>query len=448
MPNYRYVADTTFKPFTYDELYAPIKAREEEHDKAELAAMTLQEQIADLQGVDLGSPERNAMLSDFKRTLDEVYNQLGESGITPDLSRRLHGLKRDYARDILPIIKKVDALNLAEETRSKLTSENPNIQFKHSLPTIGQAIDGAKIDQGYWDTGKITLSIEEQVIPLISDLLSREKTLGDKEMYRSNIEHIKNNLRSNNAGFMPEGFNVDSIVNTLFNNLYDKELLSRAQRENALYNLDPSNRNNRNNGNRDNSGSRGNSGNGGTRRTTENLDFLNPKDASGNLKAGWKETDGVLTITDEALRNKVESYVLDNIKEGDRLVSPIIETEHGYKFKNTRDFNFDGDNYTAKNYEAYHSALAKKYSPKTMSVLIFPEGAETLEAITPRSSYIDPDTEEEYTPKQGDLVKVESTVIYRTPALKAWQARHPEGTIYKTVYNGKTLYVAKYNSDI
>ena len=441
MPNYKYVANSTFKPFTYDELYAPIKAREEAHDKAELAAMTLQEQVADLQGVDLGSDERNAMLNNFKRSLDYVYNQLGESGITPDLSRRLQGLKRDYARDILPIIKKVDALNLAEETRSKLTSENPNIMFKHSLPTVGQAIDGAKIDQGYWDTGKITLSIEEQVIPLISDLLSREKILGDKENYRSNIEHIKNTLRSNNTDFMPEGFNVDSIVNNLFNTLYDKELLSRAQRENALYNLDPSNRNN-------NRGTRGNSGGGGTRRTTEDTSFLNPRDASGNLKREWKEDAGTLTITDDVLRNKVESYVLDNFNDDARVISPIIETEHGYKFKNTRDFTFDGDTPTPKNYDAYVTALRKKYRPTTLSVLVFPQGAETLNDIKPMSSY-DLGTGDTYTPKAGDLGSpLSATTIFRNPALKAWQDRHPEGFIYAVERGGKTMYIAKYNTEI
>lgn len=441
MPNYKYIANSTFKPFTYDELYAPIKAREEEHDKAELAAMTLQEQVADLQGVDLGSDERNAMLNNFKRSLDDVYNQLGESGITPDLSRRLQGLKRDYARDILPIIKKVDALNLAEETRSKLTSDNPNIMFKHSLPTVGQAIDGAKIDQGYWDTGKITLSIEEQVIPLISDLLSREKILGDKENYRSNIEHIKNTLRSNNTDFMPEGFNVDSIVNNLFNTLYDKELLSRAQRENALYNLDPSNRNN-------NRGTRGNSGGGGTRRTTEDISFLNPRDASGNLKAGWEEPNGVLTIKDDVLRNKVESYVLDNVKEDTRLISPIIETEHGYKFKNNRDFTFNGDTPTPKNYDAYVTALRKKYRPTTLSVLVFPQGAETLNDIKPMSSY-DLGTGDTYTPKAGDLGSpLSATTIFRNPALKAWHDRHPEGFIYAVERGGKTMYIAKYNTEI
>ena len=441
MANYNLVTTGTFQPFTYDELSAPILAKEKEHEASELAAMTLQEQVADLQGVDLGSDERNAMLNNFKRSLDDVYNQLGESGITPDLSRRLQGLKRDYARDILPIIKKVDALNLAEETRSKLTSENPNIMFKHGLPTVGQAIDGAKIDQGYWDTGKITLSIEEQVIPLISDLLSREKILGDKENYRSNIEHIKNTLRSNNTDFMPEGFNVDSIVNNLFNTLYDKELLSRAQRENALYNLDPSNRNN-------NRGTRGNSGGGGTRRTTEDISFLNPRDASGNLKAGWEEPNGVLTIKDDVLRNKVEYYVLDNVKEDTRLISPIIETEHGYKFKNNRDFTFNGDTPTPKNYDAYVTALRKKYRPTTLSVLVFPQGAETLNDIKPMSSY-DLGTGDTYTPKAGDLGSpLSATTIFRNPALKAWQDRHPEGFIYAVERGGKTMYIAKYNTEI
>jgi hypothetical protein len=368
MPNYKYVANSTFKPFTYDELYAPIKAREEEHDKAELAAMTLQEQIADLQGVDLGSSERNALLSDFKRTLDEVYNQLGESGITPDLSRRLHGLKRDYARDILPIIKKVDKLNLAEENRSKWMSENPNIRFKHSLPTIGEVIDGAKIDQGYWDTGKVTLSIEEQVTPLISSLLSGDNNLKSKEGYINDITAIKDKIRNSNPEFMPEGFNSDSIVDGIFNDLYYKEWLRRAQKENMQYEM-----NNRGKTPRPSNGGKPGSPSNAKPKGSE---ILNPFDAKGKPKEGWEIKNGTPVVTDEKLLNDILVYIRSNMKEDARIRTPYFPLEGGAKIKNTIDFTFEGSNeaYNPIDQDAYREAWRAIRKPNAVRALRVDDG--------------------------------------------------------------------------
>jgi hypothetical protein len=368
MPNYKYVANSTFKPFTYDELYAPIKASEEAHDKAELAAMTLQEQVADLQGVDLGSDERNAMLNNFKRSLDDVYNQLGESGITPDLSRRLHGLKRDYARDILPIIKKVDALNLAEETRSKLTSGNPNIMFKHSLPTIGQAIDGAKIDQGYWDTGKITLSIEEQVTPLISDLLSRDNDLKSKKDYINDITAIKDKIRNSNPEFMPEGFNSDSIVDSIFNDLYYKEWLRRAQKENMQYEM-----NNRGKTPRPSNGGKPGSP---SKAKPNGSEILEPYDAKGNPKKGWEVKNGIPVVTDKKLLNDILAYIRSNMEENARIRTPYFTLKGGTKIKNTIDFTFEGSNeaYNPKDQFAHREAWRAIRKPNTIKALRVNDG--------------------------------------------------------------------------
>lgn len=363
MANYSLVTTSTFQPFTYDELAAPILAREKEHKASELAAMTLQEQIADLQGVDLGSDERNTMLNDFRRTLDEVYNQLGESGITPDLSRRLHGLKRDYARDILPIIKKVDALNLAEETRSKLTSENPNIMFKHSLPTIGQAIDGAKIDQGYWDTSKVTLSIEEQVAPLISDLLSQESTLKSKESYADKLTAIKDKIRNSNAGFMPEGFNSDSIINNTFNDLYYNEYLRRAQEEDIKYARD-------NRGKNPYPGGRGKSGNNSNRVITDN-EVLNPYKANGELKEGWKMEYNVPVPIDTKVLSDILTYIKSNVEERERRRTPYFPLLGGAQIENTIDFTFEGDNQVPKpkDQNAYKEAWRAIYKPNMVRAL-------------------------------------------------------------------------------
>lgn len=405
MANYNLVTTNTFQPFTYNDLAAPILAKEKEHEASELAAMTLQEQLADLQGVDLGSEERNTMLNDFKRSLDEVYNQLGESGITPDLSRKLQGLKKDYARDILPIIKKVDVLNLAEETRSKLISENPNIMFKHSLPTIGEAIDGAKIDQGYWDTGKITSSIEERVTPLITNLLSQGVTLERKDKYNDKLTAIKDSIRNSNTDFMPGRFNSDAIVNSVFNDLYQQEWLIRDQQESMQYNRD----------NRRDSSSK---------EVKDPYEFLKSHDAQGNLKSTWGtlKSTGEFVVVDHDLKESILSYYEETLGRDEMLRTPIFRPRKGERIENTRYFDFTSGVPEPRNPAQNIAAWRKLYPADTIRRI----------SVTPGTSNLS--FEEFVTDDEGNRVKVsfegdEVDVNTLPREIQNFLAEHPEADI-------------------
>lgn len=418
MANYNLVTTGTFQPFTYDELSAPILAKEKEHEASELAAMTLQEQIADLQGVDLGSDERNIMLNDFKRTLDSVYNQLGESGITPELSRTLQGIKRDYARDILPIIKKVDKLNLAEENRSKWMSENPNIRFKHSLPTIGEIIDGAKIDQGFWDTSKLTLSVEDRVTPVLANILAREKNLGDITKYDHILTNLKNELRSSESLSMPEDFDVDSIVNNVFNNLYMQEYSMRAQREAIEY--EKKHRGSRIYNSRNNN------------NVNVNVGSLKPYDSNGELNEGWVlDDDGELTITDEKLRNAVHEYVLKNTK--DAILYPYIDW-YGYKVPNSNNFEFNESGHKPKDSDAYRKELLSEYTPNRTGMLGF-SGSSPEYTVT----HI------EKVPDGAEVVTAND--VKHIPALINWLKNHEEAELYRYKEGDGTFrYITRYSN--
>lgn len=410
MANYNLVTTGTFQPFTYDELAAPILAREKEHEASELAAMTLQEQIADLQGVDLGSDERNIMLNDFKRTLDSVYNQLGESGITPELSRTLQGIKRDYARDILPIIKKVDKLNLAEENRSKWMSENPNIRFKHSLPTIGEVIDGAKIDQGFWDTSKLTLSVEDRVTPVLANILAREKNLGDITKYDHILTNLKNELRSSESLSMPEDFDVDSIVNNVFNNLYMQEYSMRAQREAIEY--EKKHRGSRVYNSRSNN------------NVNVNSNRFNPYDSNNNLNKGWDKEGDELIVTDEALLNELFNSA-DNA-----IIHPRIKLGD-YTVRNTRDFIFEGNTYKPKDRETYMKVLRKEYPLNRYGILKYNNLA---------NDYVITNLKE----IPEGATKLTPNNVKDNSALINWWRDNPEAEVWK--YGDPPQYIIHYSS--
>lgn len=236
MANYNLVTTSTFQPFTYEELAMPIKAMKEEHDNAELALLTLQEQMAELEGKDLGN--LTPQYKNFKLRLDNINNQLSTKGITPEVSKELQLLRRDYLSTISPIVKKVDELNTANTFRQKLISENPEIKFNSPIPTIEESLSGIEIDQGYFDPAKMRSAIVSNIAMPMENMLKGEASLKDRINYNDYIESTINNIKESYGDRIPGDFSVEDVVYNTFHNLYDTERSKRllySKKSNAGY---------------------------------------------------------------------------------------------------------------------------------------------------------------------------------------------------------------------
>lgn len=134
------VINSQFRPFTYDEMVKPLVQYKEAYDKVEqdysdLAAQT--EMWKDIVN-QTNSPEAYAMYKDFSDRLNVAVEDFSHG---MNLSNRgaLLGMKRDYAKSIVPIAMANEAMKSANDFRAKagadaifeVTDYNSLDQFLH-----------------------------------------------------------------------------------------------------------------------------------------------------------------------------------------------------------------------------------------------------------------------------------------------------------------------------
>lgn len=124
------VLNSKFKPFSYQEMLAPIMQAQEAHDKADAEINTLLENAA-LNASSFGPNDtaEKAIYDDLIGRLKDASDQLSNRGINPSLKREISNINKEYRTSLLPIQKKLTKrAELAAEQR-KLQSSNPYIRF-------------------------------------------------------------------------------------------------------------------------------------------------------------------------------------------------------------------------------------------------------------------------------------------------------------------------------
>lgn len=130
------VLNSKFKPFSYQEMLAPIMQAQEAHDKADAEINTLLENAA-LNASSFGPNDtaEKEIYDDLIGRLKDASDQLSNRGINPSLKREISNINKEYRTSLLPIQKKLTKrAELAVEQR-KLQSSNPNIRFSKDYNT-------------------------------------------------------------------------------------------------------------------------------------------------------------------------------------------------------------------------------------------------------------------------------------------------------------------------
>lgn len=194
MANYSLVIDSTFKPFTYDELMAPVKRMSDVHDQIAAQYDELSAKADILEA--LGERDRQSgAYSQYRAYSDQLRNEadtLMREGLTGASKARLMGMRRNYNKTIVPI---QNAWNKREEEakeQQKLIAANPSIMFTRTAadtsiddylanPTGGYGvINGALIRSQMGDTAKnLAKQIRESGIKIEDlDPLTQKVTMG------------------------------------------------------------------------------------------------------------------------------------------------------------------------------------------------------------------------------------------------------------------------------
>lgn len=182
MANYSLIANSTFQPFSYQELMAPVQRMGEYHAKIadEYDKLSSQADILEAMGANdrdkgSGSYNRYKAYSDRLRAeADNLYN----FGLNSESRQRLSDLRRLYNTEIVPI---QNAWNKREEeSKMQLTAsmQNPDLRFTRDARNTSLD-DYIKNPQGGY--GVVNLKAIYSDMSALANNLSKLKRAGRKE---------------------------------------------------------------------------------------------------------------------------------------------------------------------------------------------------------------------------------------------------------------------------
>lgn len=131
MKNYNLVIDSTFQPFSYQELMAPVSRLSDVHDQiaAQYDELSAKADILEAMGE---RDRQSGAYSQYKAYSDQLRQEadaLMREGLTASSKARIMGMKRNYNKTIVPI---QNAWNKREEEAKEqqaLIRSNPSVMF-------------------------------------------------------------------------------------------------------------------------------------------------------------------------------------------------------------------------------------------------------------------------------------------------------------------------------
>lgn len=137
MPNYNLVLDAKFKPFSYQELLAPVMAATQAHQDienqyGELAAKAnVWENMANEQT----DPYAYKMYKTYANDLEEQAGQLAREGLTPISRRNMYNMRTRYSREITPIEQAYTMRQKQAEEQQKALLQDPTLLLSRRAST-------------------------------------------------------------------------------------------------------------------------------------------------------------------------------------------------------------------------------------------------------------------------------------------------------------------------
>lgn len=114
------VINSQFRPFTYDEMVKPLVQYKEAYDRLEQDYSDLVTQTEMWKDIvnQTNNPEAYEMYKGYSDRLNSIVDDFSK-GMTLSNRKALIGMKRDYAKNITPIVRASEAMNAANELRIK-----------------------------------------------------------------------------------------------------------------------------------------------------------------------------------------------------------------------------------------------------------------------------------------------------------------------------------------
>lgn len=138
MPNYSLVLDTKFKPFSYQEMLAPVMAATQAHQalEAEYGDLTIKASVWERMANEQTDPYAYKMYKTYSEDLESMAEQLARSGLNSASRRNMLNMKSRYSSEILPIETAYKRREELAAEQRKALAQNPTLRYQRMARTM------------------------------------------------------------------------------------------------------------------------------------------------------------------------------------------------------------------------------------------------------------------------------------------------------------------------
>lgn len=184
MPNFAYVNQTNFRPFSYQEMIAPVLMSTQAHQALEDAYSELDAQANAVGSLanETNDPVAYSKYKSYEDYLRKQADSLAKNGLTPGARKSLLDLRGQYAKDIVPIKNAITRRReLADEQRKALL-QDPTLMFQRDLNSLNynssldRFLENPNYDYGQRYSGAL---LTKQVATAASNLANELTSYGN-----------------------------------------------------------------------------------------------------------------------------------------------------------------------------------------------------------------------------------------------------------------------------
>ena len=163
MANFAYTNNTTFKPFSFQEMLQPLAMYTEAHREVENAYSELDSQANAIGALanETNDPITYQKYKAYESALREQANILATQGLTPGSRKSLLDLKGRYAKDITPIQNAITRRRALQDEQRKALLSNPTLMFQRNFnelsydTSLDRFLDNPDYDYGEQYSGAL-----------------------------------------------------------------------------------------------------------------------------------------------------------------------------------------------------------------------------------------------------------------------------------------------------
>lgn len=138
MANYSLILDTKFKPFSYQEMLAPVAAATQAHQilEEEYGALADKASIWENMASEQSDPYAYKLFKTYANDLENQANQLMRYGLNPASRKAMLNMRSRYSKEILPIETAYNRRKeLADKQRDAMAA-NPTLRYQRDMRNV------------------------------------------------------------------------------------------------------------------------------------------------------------------------------------------------------------------------------------------------------------------------------------------------------------------------